>query len=369
MSKLEELRDTNPYMAAELEQLVARTRGTATPGYLKAEVAVLAVRGLVRVTYPGGQVTDEWLVVTEELGMPSEADWRLAQRTYGPTAGLPGLPAPEADCSRRDGPDCVGHSPWTHNDQLWAEAVEAVEAEEPVLTQELVEEHNAFHLEESEAWCPLCRDTHDPEEPVDEAGSSPFPEHPVPTLEAVEAELAPAHVMAYDPVAHIALVRETSTWSVWAVVGDAHRDSGMWVGNATRYDTEAEATKLYVELSYTHGEEGSRSEAIVRASEAQLHRPLEERELNPHTGWLPLTVDEVIALVAQGQADGPDGSVMAWQAISDCDDPGDPDTGECICWAGVNQEPADVAEAESDPMGFGELRSWHECEAPFELWS
>jgi hypothetical protein len=54
-------------------------------GTIEAQVACLAVRGITHTT------DVEWRVLTEVYGLPTTADWEMAQRAYGPTKGLPGL--------------------------------------------------------------------------------------------------------------------------------------------------------------------------------------------------------------------------------------------------------------------------------------
>ena len=82
---------------------------------------------------------------------------------------------------------------------------------------------------------------------------------------------------------------------------------------------------------------------------------------NPHTGGIPLTAEEAFSLAKLGQVDCELGVLMGWMSITDCDDPGDPDTGECICWAGVNDlDPSCDDDEQLDSL---------ETEAPFEWWS
>lgn len=70
-------------MMRHVQQLIDWCR--IEPGFERAAVACEAVRRIVRVGDP------EWRSLVAEFGEPTEADWALAQRTYGPTAGLPGL--------------------------------------------------------------------------------------------------------------------------------------------------------------------------------------------------------------------------------------------------------------------------------------
>ena len=65
--------------------LIDGVRDNARDGGAPAQVAALAVRG---ITHTSGV---EWAVLVETFGIPTTADWEMAQRAYGPTKGLPGL--------------------------------------------------------------------------------------------------------------------------------------------------------------------------------------------------------------------------------------------------------------------------------------
>ena len=71
--------------AAYISRLVERVAENARDGGAPAQVAALAVRGIVHTT------GTEWAVLVETYGIPTTHDWQLAQRAYGPTANLPGL--------------------------------------------------------------------------------------------------------------------------------------------------------------------------------------------------------------------------------------------------------------------------------------
>lgn len=71
--------------AAYISRLVERVTENARDGGAPAQVAALAVRGIVHTTGVG------WQVLVETYGIPTTHDWQLAQRAYGPTANLPGL--------------------------------------------------------------------------------------------------------------------------------------------------------------------------------------------------------------------------------------------------------------------------------------
>lgn len=71
--------------ATYVRGLVERVRELQADGGAKANVAAMAVRGIV--TTKGV----EWAVLVETFGIPTTSDWAMAQRAYGPTKGLPGL--------------------------------------------------------------------------------------------------------------------------------------------------------------------------------------------------------------------------------------------------------------------------------------
>jgi len=81
---LDQLRETTPAHAGYIDSLIEWCM-IEGPAHYTASVAAEAVRGVVNVD------SIEWKVLTETFGDPNDADWGVAQRTYGPKAGLPGL--------------------------------------------------------------------------------------------------------------------------------------------------------------------------------------------------------------------------------------------------------------------------------------
>lgn len=77
----------------------------------------------------------------------------------------------------------------------------------------------------------------------------------------------------------------------------------------------------------------SPTDIVLAAHEAQLSTPLRLRGLNPETHCLPLTVEEAWVLVMLDLVDTPQGSLMCWQAESDCDEDHSDTEGECLHWS------------------------------------
>jgi hypothetical protein len=76
--------DNDPH-AAYITRLIHDVAERASyDGTLGAQVAALAVRGIVHTT------DIEWTVLVEVYGTPTTSDWMMAQAAYGPTANLPG---------------------------------------------------------------------------------------------------------------------------------------------------------------------------------------------------------------------------------------------------------------------------------------
>jgi hypothetical protein len=73
--------------ATYIRKLIQGVAENARDGGAPAQVAALAVRGITHTTGV------EWAVLVETYGIPTTADWEMAQRAYGPTKGLPGLSA------------------------------------------------------------------------------------------------------------------------------------------------------------------------------------------------------------------------------------------------------------------------------------
>ena len=64
--------------------LVARVAEDSADGGVRAQVAALAVRGIVDFGGP------EWAALTSTYGDPGTRDWAMAQNAYGPARQLPG---------------------------------------------------------------------------------------------------------------------------------------------------------------------------------------------------------------------------------------------------------------------------------------
>lgn len=71
--------------AAYVQTLLDGVEANARDGGRLAQVAAIAVRGIVSVS------SVEWSVLVETYGIPTTRDWQMAQRAYGPARNLPGV--------------------------------------------------------------------------------------------------------------------------------------------------------------------------------------------------------------------------------------------------------------------------------------